>query len=68
MKFTASYLASSIALLGTGCKISMKNTIEGGQYCQMCDFGLKIVIFGPFQSLPPGGKKIWPSKFGLKCL
>ena len=24
----------------------------------MCDFGLTMVIFGPFQSLPPGGKKI----------
>ena len=45
----------------------MKNAIQGGQYCQMCDFGLKMVIFGPFQSLPPGGKKmmtfqIWPKK------
>ena len=36
----------------------MKNAIQGGQYCQMYDFGLQMVIFGPFQSLPPGGKKI----------
>ena len=24
----------------------------------MCDFGLKMIIFGPFQSLPLGGEKI----------
>ena len=44
---------SIINLLRSGCKISMKNTICGGQYDQMCDFGLKIVIFGPYKS-PPG--------------
>ena len=29
----------------------MNNAIQGGKYCQMCDFGLKMVIFCPFQSL-----------------
>ena len=35
----------------------MKNAIQGGEYDQMCDFGLKMIIFDPFQSLPLGGEK-----------
>ena len=44
----------------------MKNAIQRGQYCQMCDFDLKMVIFGPFQSLPLGGKKILTFQTWLK--
>ena len=44
----------------------MNNAIQGGKYCQMCDFGLKMVIFGPFQSLPLGGKKILTLQTWLK--
>ena len=32
----------------------------------MCDFGLKMVIFGPFQSLPLGGEKILTFQTWLK--
>ena len=32
----------------------------------MCDFGLKIVIFGPFKSLPLGGEKILTFQTWLK--
>ena len=36
----------------------MKNAIQGGEYDQICDFGLKMVIFDPFKSLPLRGEKI----------
>ena len=42
----------------SGCKNSMKNTIYEGQYDQMCDFGLEMVIFGLYKSLPLEGEKI----------
>ena len=57
---------SIVVLLRSECKISMNNAIQGGKYCQMCDFGLKMVIFGPFQSLPLGGKKILTFQIWLK--
>ena len=56
---------SSIVLCGSGCKISMKNSIKVGQYDQICDFGLKIVILGPFKSLSLGGEKILTIEIGL---
>ena len=45
------------AVFRSGCKISMKNTIWEDQNDQMCDFGLQMVIFDPFQTLPCEGRK-----------
>ena len=44
----------------------MKNTIKGDQNGQICDFGLKIVIFGPFQSILCKERNYFPSKLGSK--
>ena len=46
------HLVSSISLLKSGFKISMKNIMQEDQNDQMYDFGLKIVIFDPFLTLP----------------
>ena len=42
---------------GQGAKLAWKMSFKG-LVGQMCNFGLKIVIFGLFQSLPLGEKKI----------
>ena len=39
---------------------------QGDPNGQICDFGLKIVIFGPFQSLPCKERNYFPSKLGSK--
>ena len=44
----------------------MKNAIQGGEYDQICDFGLKMVIFDPFKSLPLRGEKILTFQTWLK--
>ena len=36
------------------------------EYDQKCDFGLKMIIFDPFQSLTLGGKKILTFQIWLK--
>ena len=54
---------SSNPLLESGCKISMTNAIKRCQYCQMCDFGLKIVILAPSR-VSPG----WIENFDLPNL
>ena len=51
--------------LGQGAKLARKIPFRG-QYCQMCDFGLRIVIFVPFPSLLLWGKKILTFQTWLK--
>ena len=48
-----------------GAKLVLKCHL-GGQYCQMCDFGLKIFIFDPFRSLTLEGKKFLTFQTWLK--
>ena len=44
----------------------MKNIMQEDQNDQMYDFGLKIVIFDPFLTLPLWGKKILTFQTWLK--
>ena len=46
--------------------ISMKHIFQRGRYEQIYNFGLKIVILGPFQSLPLPGEKILTLQTWLK--
>ena len=57
---------SDIALLGSGCKVSMEHIFQRGRNDQIYNLGLKIVIFGLFQSPPLRGEIILNFKTWLK--